>query len=227
VPRRAKLTDFVFQRARSAHDGEIESNLPDLAKLDDNSLVEEFLSGRSDALAELFGRHKTAVFLTARRILGNDNEAEEVLQYVFLELQSTLCQFDKKKSALKTWLVRKTTFRAINRKGYLHARGFYCSEEITDAVWSAPESTILGLNEQELVYLVDELLSELSAEELEVVTLVYFQGLTLEEASKKTSKTLGTLRYMLARSFEELRVALSRREESRDKHPAAKEEELP
>jgi len=58
--------------------------------------------------------HGYLVLRRARRVLGNENEAEDVLQEVFLSLLDKPAQFEGR-SALTTWLYSATTHLCLNR----------------------------------------------------------------------------------------------------------------
>ena len=50
-------------------------------------------------------------------------------QNVFLEIYSSVAQFDPGKGTLKVWLLQYAYHRAFNRKRYLNTRNFYNQAE--------------------------------------------------------------------------------------------------
>jgi RNA polymerase sigma-70 factor (ECF subfamily) len=64
--------------------------------------------------AEVYRRHAPGVFRRARRLLGSDADAHEVVQDLFLSFLETPEQFQGK-SALTTFLYAATTNACLNR----------------------------------------------------------------------------------------------------------------
>ena len=81
--------------------------------------------GHSSALAVLFDRYHRVVLNIALRILRDANEAEDMVQSVFLEIFRTAAQFDVARSSAKVWILQYAYHRSFNRRRYLSLRGFY------------------------------------------------------------------------------------------------------
>lgn len=67
-----------------------------------------------DTLDTLYRRHAPSVFRRARRLLGNDADAEEIVQEVFLSLSERPEQYAAL-SAMTTFLYSMTTHACLNR----------------------------------------------------------------------------------------------------------------
>src|ERR1700678_2613416 len=112
--------------------GTPDPNLAELKLLTDDQLMVQLQEGVNDALAVLFERYHRLVFSIALKIVRDRGEAEDVTQNVFLEIYSSVAQFDAGKGTLKVWLLQYAYHRAFNRKQYLNARNFYDQEGIED-----------------------------------------------------------------------------------------------
>lgn len=184
----------------------------DLASLDDRSLAAELISGRHEALSVLFKRHQDAVFRTARRILGDSGEAEEVTSQVFLEMHLHISEFDPNKGLFISWVLRRAKFRAINRRDHLNAERFYDWTEID-------ETLVAGFNAihrdylypQEVEPILDEHLGKLSDRKREVVILTFYEGLSAPEIAEKTKQSVHVVRHVLSDALRELRSAAQKR----------------
>ena len=66
----------------------------ELAQASDASLVVAIGRWRQDALAEAYRRHAGAAFGLARRLLASREDAEEVVQEVFVRLWNQPDRFD-------------------------------------------------------------------------------------------------------------------------------------
>ncbi len=84
------------------------------SKVDAQVLIERLQAGHVDAFEGLFERYSAQVYRQAMHFLGNEAEAEEVMQEVFLTLYEKAGTF-RGDAALSTWLYRLTANNAISR----------------------------------------------------------------------------------------------------------------
>ena len=87
---------------------------PGRATNDDAALVQAVLVGSADGLASLFQRHKDAVYQAAYRVTGSEQDAEDVLQDVFVGLQGALGRYEER-GRFPAWIKRVATRTAIMR----------------------------------------------------------------------------------------------------------------
>jgi RNA polymerase sigma-70 factor (ECF subfamily) len=81
---------------------------------DEAGLLEQLQAGDVAAFEVLFRRYSAQVSRQAMRLLGNDAEAEEITQEVFLTLYEKASTF-RGDAALATWLYRLTANAALGR----------------------------------------------------------------------------------------------------------------
>jgi RNA polymerase sigma-70 factor (ECF subfamily) len=81
---------------------------------DEALLVRRIQRGDAEAFAVLFQRYSVKVARQAMNLLGNEAEAEEVVQEVFLTLFEKAQTF-RGEAALSTWLYRLTANAALSR----------------------------------------------------------------------------------------------------------------
>jgi RNA polymerase sigma-70 factor (ECF subfamily) len=74
-------------------------------KASDGSLIAQIKSGSSDAFEELLGRYESKVYNLALRFTRNQEDAEEVLQDVFVTVFKKVGGFEGK-AAFSSWLYR-------------------------------------------------------------------------------------------------------------------------
>jgi RNA polymerase sigma-70 factor, ECF subfamily len=74
-------------------------------RLDELALVERCRQGDLGAFEELYRAHSGRLYSVAYRMLGNANDAEDLLQEIFLSAHRKLESF-RGESALGTWLYR-------------------------------------------------------------------------------------------------------------------------
>jgi RNA polymerase sigma-70 factor, ECF subfamily len=81
----------------------------------DTELIAKILSGDMRALETLMRLHNRTLYRTARAILRDDAEAEDVVQEAYLQAYRKLGTF-RGESKLSTWLVRITANEALMRR---------------------------------------------------------------------------------------------------------------
>lgn len=184
----------------------------ELQKLGDAELFQELLSGRHDAFAVIVDRYQRLVFSVALRIVKDEGEAEDLVQIVFADIFTKMEQFDPARGTLKVWLLQYAYSRSINRRHYLEQRRFYSREEVDEVAalsYTMGATRSAGLSTAEVSRLVSQALGSLSEKQQRAITLVYFQGLTLDEAAERTGETLPSLRHNYYRGLMKLREFIS------------------
>jgi RNA polymerase sigma-70 factor, ECF subfamily len=83
--------------------------------LTDSELIDRIRGGEVSALEALMRRHNRALYRTARAILRDDAEAEDVVQEAYLRAYRALGTF-RGESKFSTWLVRITANEALMRR---------------------------------------------------------------------------------------------------------------
>ncbi len=180
----------------------------DLYALDDELLMGALVAGRGEALSVLYDRYYSCLFWTARRIVGNDEDAEDIVQQVFLETYRARSNFDPKKGTFRAWITRRTYDRARSRYGYLAKHQHYTVEE-------ADENYEAIVANPEKVAIVAELIDKLSPRRQEIIKWRFFQGLTAEETAAQTGYTLSVVTHEFYRALKELRDLADQRDSLR------------
>src|SRR5690349_805360 len=104
-------------------------SVPGDARGADLRLVERCRSGELGAFEELYRQHSGRLFSLAVRMLGNQADAEDLLQEIFLSAHRKLESF-RGESALGTWLYRLATNHCLD---YLRSRAAR-TNQLTDAL---------------------------------------------------------------------------------------------
>ncbi len=77
-------------------------------------LIRRCQAGDEEAFARLFEEYKNLVYRAAYLTLGNNADAEDILQDVFLQVHRSLETYDPNRGAFTTWLHRITVNRCLN-----------------------------------------------------------------------------------------------------------------
>jgi len=179
------------------------------AAVADEDLLALIGKGEQQALGHLFERHAQLVRGIADRILRDAGEAEDLVQDVFLFIQRRCAIFDSSKSSARSWNVRMTYHRAIERRRYLATRHFH-----RDADIQGQADRLVGKATAEHDYSAEavfgrngltKVLEVLSEDQRETLRLHFFEGYTLAEISTKLGQPVGNVRHHYYRALEKLR----------------------
>ena len=198
----------------------------DLQGVEDPELIRLLLSGNHDALAVIVDRYQRLVFSVALRIVKDEGEAEDVVQIVFTDIFKRAEQFDVSRGTLKMWLLQYAYSRSINRRHHLEQRHFYSQVDVEDLDplgSSAGRNRSVGLSTAEVGRLLEQAIHSLKPNQQTAIALVYFEGLTLEEAAQRTGETLAAIRHHYYRGLMKLREFISSNKASRQQTDAATE----
>lgn len=155
-------------------------------------------------IADLYRRHRARALAIARRILGNRDEAEDVVQDVFSRLCHGPIRFDGK-AAHSTWLHRIMVNSSIN---CLRSRTRRAKLEIFPQAPASPEQHAIG---RELHHLFEGALAELSEQHQQVLWLRELRGLSYPEIASLLGVPEGTVKSALNRARTRLVEVLERR----------------
>lgn len=78
------------------------------------NLISRALAGDNGAFEELFEQYRNLVYKTAILMLDDPQDAEDVLQEVFVRVYRSLNTYDPARGAFTTWLHRLTTNACLN-----------------------------------------------------------------------------------------------------------------
>lgn len=177
--------------------------------LDDAVLVRRIAERDEGAIAELYTRHAPMLLALARRVLGTLEDAEEVLQEVFLQVWNQAGRYDVSRSSVPTWLVLITRSRSIDRlrNRQVVDRTLAAAHQEAGSLHTSPEGGASVLREERRARLYRELES-LPTEQHQVLELAFYRGMTQSEIAESTGIPLGTVKTRTLLAMKKLRTAL-------------------
>ncbi|WP_245419762.1 RNA polymerase sigma factor [Phyllobacterium salinisoli] len=99
---------------------------------DDEALLARIAAGEQLALRQLIDRHGRGLRLFAGRYLGNADEAEDVVQEVFIAVWKNAGRYDYAKGRATTWIYRIAANRCIDVKRWRRFRVFVGFDDTHD-----------------------------------------------------------------------------------------------
>lgn len=163
---------------------------------EDGALVGLVAEGEGAALEALYARYGRVAYSLARRILGDEQFAQDVVQEVFLAVWRDAGRWDASRGGFSTWLLSMTHHKAVDAvrreenlrrrhetQDTLSTRDGELARPLDDEVWS----TLRGER-------VRAALQALPTAQREALALAYFGGYTQREIAGITSTPLGTVK---------------------------------
>ncbi len=187
--------------------------------LSDAEIVQKIMAGDTGAFELLMRRYNQVLYRTARSIIRDDSEAEDVLQDAYLQVHRALHKF-RGESSLATWLTRIVINEAIARSRKTARRaevielgaashGNYESAEVQmqESTEERPEQAAMRAQARRLLELkIDQLPDAFRT----VFMLRAVQEMTVEETAACLNIPEATVRTRYFRARGLLREALSR-----------------
>ncbi len=163
-----------------------------------------------DALAEFYDQTARPLFSIAVRLLGNPQEAEEVIQDVFVQIWTKAPTFDAAIGQPFHWVVGITRNRCIDRLRARQRRARVIvnldgEQSLAALCESAPPDT--SLPETELAA-IRAAVASLPQEQQQPIELAFFKGLTHPEIAELLNEPLGTIKARIRRGMGKLRDGL-------------------
>jgi RNA polymerase sigma factor (sigma-70 family) len=179
------------------------------AALEDAALLTAVGTGDEGALETLYGRYGGTCFALARRILDDNQLAEDVVQQVFTALWKG-SGFDIRRGAVSTWLMSVTHHKSIDvlRREAPRRRRLASEQALLEVAVAGP-----GPDEQAWLRMRAErtrdALKTLPPEQRELLLLAYYGGYTQTEIANLTGLPLGTVKSRTLSAMRKLRALLA------------------
>ncbi|SDS72811.1 RNA polymerase, sigma subunit, ECF family [Formosa sp. Hel1_31_208] len=174
----------------------------------DQILINQIIDGNTNAFSMLVDNYKDLVFTLALRMLKNREEAEEVAQDTFIKAYKSLDKF-KGDSKFSTWIYRVAYNTCLDRikknKKYINDVEI---NEFTEHQVKTIDSALDQMEVKEKELAMKRCIASLPNEDSFLLTLYYFDDLSLDEISKIVGITANTIKVKLFRCRKKLAAIL-------------------
>ena len=180
----------------------------------EGSLLMRIANGDHSAVPECISRYGGLIWTLARRRLASREDAEDVVQEIFVDLWRSADRFDPLVAEEITFVAMIARRRVIDR---LRQRAVPQTASIDDTI----AADVVGVADGEQVghrlelgeeaSIADEHLEQLKPEEQRVLRLSIYDGLSHPAIAVRTGLPLGTVKSHIRRGLESLRRTLAAR----------------
>ena len=167
-------------------------------ELETELFIEQLRKGDRAACQRLVGDLGPAVFQMVRRIVERQEDVEEVWQDVFVKALRGIGSYDNRKASLSTWLCRIAYHESLNFVRTRRPDIVYMDEHDLglNGLDDAPEESAY---DSQTVQALEEALEMLPPHEQAVITMFYYDNMSLADIAYVTGSIPSTIGSQLSR----------------------------
>ena len=180
---------------------------------EESGLLERISNGQEDALSDLYDIYSRCTYSLILKIVKNREEAEDIMQSLFIKIWHKASSFDKTKGSVYSWITTMARNSAIDRirsKQYKNNRNNL--DDLDDYMKAGSNEEITGLDYSiinERADIVSKALKKIPQEQSQVIELAYFEGLTQSEMAEQLKIPLGTVKTRMRQALIKMEKILS------------------
>lgn len=183
--------------------------------LSDNELIIIIKTQNAAAYRELFSRYQKKLFAYIYHLVGNREEAEDILQNVFSKTYKNIDKFDVSRK-FSSWIYRICHNESVNYLKRKSKRYTISWDEVStskDKLESAsseerPEEM---MEHKEIIKEIDDAMEKLSPQYQQILKMRYFQEYSYEDISKILKKPVNTVGTLIKRAKKKLHEVVGER----------------
>ena len=173
-----------------------------------DSILQRIAAGDQQAVSECIDTYSDLIWSLARRFLRSQQDAEDVVQDIFIELWSSADRFDPAKAGETTFVAMIARRRIIDR---IRKLGRQPQMDDVDEIPLAMENENAPSGETEWdVAVVSNIMQGLKPETQHVLQLSIYEGYSHGDIAQRLGMPLGTVKTLLRRGLIRIREELER-----------------
>ncbi|MCP9447589.1 MAG: sigma-70 family RNA polymerase sigma factor [Nitrospira sp.] len=182
------------------------------------ALLSQVMKGEHQAFSLLYDLSGTLLYSLALKILGNREEAADLLQEIYLEIRKKSARYDVGRGTPIAWLITLTRNRAVDRLRTGNVRAKRRPADLPNGSTTAqttdqPSGSFHARADQELRRLILAAAAGLPAAQREAVEMAYYAGLSYADISSRLNQPPETVKTRIKLAMTKLREALQKDEE--------------
>ncbi len=170
---------------------------------DDADVLRRLIERDQAALSQLYQQYSGLVYSIALRVVRNATLAEEVTQDTFLKVWNQPTSWDASRGKFVSWLLTITRYTAIDRLRMEKRRPNQDAVELDDLRMGE-----YGLTDDPIWQdgrLLRSLLERLPPDQVQVIELAFFEGMSHSELAEYLHLPLGTVKTRVRLGLQKLR----------------------
>lgn len=163
----------------------------------DSLLISDLIQQKRVAHRRLLERYGPMVFRLVLRIVGRQEDAEEVYQDVFFKALSNIKTYDQWQASLATWLSHIAYHESLNF--VRRTKPVIVSIDETDMTLEDVDVLDENLQSEENIRLMEQAIDQLPPHEQALLTMFYYDNLSLSDIAYVTGSIPSTVGSRLSR----------------------------
>ncbi len=155
------------------------------------------------AFTHIYNMYSRSLFSVICNLIKEREEAEDVLQEVFVKIWKNIESYDESKGRFYTWIIniaRNTSIDKLRSKGLTNSRKNLSADNFVN----------LQDGSNQLAHMIDaigikEFVQKLKPKCIQIINLLFFKGYTQQEASDELQIPLGTVKTQNRNCINDLR----------------------
>lgn len=171
-------------------------------------LLRQVADGRRDAFESLYRQTSATLLGICLRVLRDRDEAEDVLQEVYVAVWSRAGQFDAGRARAMTWLGSIARNRAIDR---VRARPSSVQHMPLDGLELADDdapTAAAGIDAARQRAQLDDCIDQLEPRRRSLIRTAFFESVTYEALALRVEAPLGSVKSWIRRGLQQLKACL-------------------
>ncbi len=155
------------------------------------------------AFSRMYDMYAKSLFAVISNLIRDREEAEDVLQEVFVKIWKNIDSYSESKGRFYTWILNISRNAAIDRlrsKGYNNSRKNLSADNFVNLL---DDNT--RLNNRIDVIGIRDFVKKLKPKCIQLIELLFFRGFTQQEASDELQIPLGTVKTQNRNCINDLR----------------------
>jgi RNA polymerase sigma-70 factor (ECF subfamily) len=183
---------------------------------EDRGLMTRIVKRDTDALSELYERYAGLVYTLVLRMVKAADEAEDLVQEVFIQIWNKAATFAEAKGSVYTWVVTIARREAIDRLRSSQNMSKGQNQDDDSVLFQLPDAAytsnpLLAAISSEYEGLMRDGLTLLTEDQRTIIEMSYYEGYTQRQIAERLHIPLGTVKTRMRQGLINLRDHLKER----------------